>query len=212
MSLSKISKIAGFAITVMGVVGSTIGIYQFLRDNQRQEILQNEIVRAVRKEVRLAVDEAIEAALKTKQDSLIVENKAINSIAMANDVLRRTQVLRSEIELTGSKTAISEAQSRTLQLTARKSDLELKGQEVNESRHQLSKMLATLFDLATTVNPGTKEALAINKRISDLQSIDKSLEMQLRRIDTQQQVVQTEISAVQRVIDKNIDMSFKTFD
>lgn len=212
MSLSKISKIAGFAITVIGVVGSTIGIYQFLRDNQRQEILQNEIVRAVRKEVRLAVDEAIEAALKTKQDSLIVENKAINSIAMANDVLRRTQVLRSEIELTGSKTAISEAQSRTLQLTARKSDLELKGQEVNESRHQLSKMLATLFDLATTVNPGTKEALAINKRISDLQSIDKSLEMQLRRIDTQQQVVQTEISAVQRVIDKNIDMSFKTFD
>lgn len=47
--------------------------------------------------------------------------------------------------------------------------------------------------------------------IANLQSQDKVLEMKLKDVDTQHNEVQTEIDAVKKVIDKNIDMTFKTF-
>ncbi|MEI7474586.1 MAG: hypothetical protein WCK67_07370 [bacterium] len=46
---------------------------------------------------------------------------------------------------------------------------------------------------------------------AELQSKDKRLELDLKNIDTQHTEVQTEIDAVKKVIDKNIDMTFKTF-
>lgn len=44
-----------------------------------------------------------------------------------------------------------------------------------------------------------------------LQSKDKRLEMELKNVDTQHSEVQTEVDAVKKVIDKNIEMTFKTF-
>jgi DNA repair ATPase RecN len=98
-----------------------------------------------------------------------------------------------------------------LALTARKSDLELTGQQINQSRMQLANVSGALFAINSNLEPDSIEAVQIQLRISALQSLDKSLELQLRRVDTQQQAVQTEIDAVQKVIDKNIDLSFKTF-
>ncbi|MDD3013511.1 MAG: hypothetical protein PHC34_07405 [Candidatus Gastranaerophilales bacterium] len=46
---------------------------------------------------------------------------------------------------------------------------------------------------------------------SKLQSEDKKLEMELKSVDTQHTAVQTEMDAVKKVIDKNIESSFKTF-
>lgn len=55
-------------------------------------------------------------------------------------------------------------------------------------------------------------ASAKYKQITDrLQAQDKQLEIELKNIDTQHQAVQTEIDAVKKVIDKNIEMTFKTF-
>ena len=96
-------------------------------------------------------------------------------------------------------------------LTARKSDLELTGQQINQSRLQLANITNDLFNVASTLDPDADEAIQIQLRINSLQSLDQALELQLRRVDTQQQAVQTEIESVQKVIDKNIDLVFKTF-
>lgn len=51
----------------------------------------------------------------------------------------------------------------------------------------------------------------INAKISVIQSNDKKLELKLRDLDTQQQAISTEIDSVKKVIDKNIESSFKIF-
>jgi len=43
-----------------------------------------------------------------------------------------------------------------------------------------------------------------------VQSLDKELELRTRDLDTQHKEVETEYDAVKKVIDKNIEMSFKT--
>jgi len=40
-------------------------------------------------------------------------------------------------------------------------------------------------------------------------AVDKQLELEMKRLETQHQAVQTEIEAVQKVIQKNIEQSFK---
>lgn len=106
---------------------------------------------------------------------------------------------------------LAASQSRYLLLTARKSDLELTGQQINQSRLQLANVTNDLFNVASTLDPDSDESIQIQLRINSLQSLDQSLELQLRRVDTQQQAVQTEIEAVRKVIDKSIDLVFKTF-
>ena len=106
---------------------------------------------------------------------------------------------------------LAASQARLLGLTARKSDLELKGQFINQNRMMLANVMGQLFSNCSSLEPDSKQYKALQNRIERLQTVDKMLEMQLRRVDTQQQAVQTEIGAVQKVIDKNIDMSFKTF-
>ena len=103
------------------------------------------------------------------------------------------------------------SQARYLLLTARKNDLEFAGQQINQSRMQLANVTNELFNTATTLDPDSNEAIQIQLRINSIQSLDQALELQLRRVDTQQKSVQTEIEAVQKVIDKNITLTFKTF-
>jgi DNA repair ATPase RecN len=106
---------------------------------------------------------------------------------------------------------LAASQSRFLTLTARKSDLELTGQQINQSRLQLANVTNDLFNTASTLDPDAKEAIQIQLRINALQSLDQSLELQLRRVDTQQQAVQTELEAIRKIIDKNVELTFKTF-
>jgi hypothetical protein len=44
-----------------------------------------------------------------------------------------------------------------------------------------------------------------------VQTADKKLEMELKDLDTQHKAIETEVDAVKKVIDKNIQGSFKTF-
>jgi hypothetical protein len=106
---------------------------------------------------------------------------------------------------------MAESQARYLLLTARKNDLEFSGQQINQSRMQLANITNELFNTATTLDPDSNEAINIQLRINSIQSLDQALELQSRRVDTQQKSVQTEIEAVQKVIDKNITLTFKTF-
>ncbi|MCE3234936.1 MAG: hypothetical protein K0Q50_1116 [Vampirovibrio sp.] len=106
---------------------------------------------------------------------------------------------------------LAASQARYLSLTSRKTDLEFTGQQINQSRLELANVANDLFNTSTTLDPDSAEAIKIQLRINALQSLDKSLELQLRRVDTQQQAVQTELDAVKKVIDKNVEIVFKTF-
>lgn len=106
---------------------------------------------------------------------------------------------------------LSASQSRYLVLTSRKNDLELTGQQINQSRLELANMTNDLFNTSTSLDPDTSEAIKLQLRINAIQSLDKGLELQLRRVDTQQQAVQTELDAVKKIIDKNVELTFKVF-
>ena len=51
----------------------------------------------------------------------------------------------------------------------------------------------------------------IDARTTVIQQQDKTLELHLDQLDTEQQAIQTEMDAVKKVIDKNIEETFKTF-
>lgn len=56
-----------------------------------------------------------------------------------------------------------------------------------------------------------KQMNDINARMSIIQSEDKKLELQLKDLDTQNNAIQTEMDSVKKVVDKNIEQSFKAF-
>ena len=51
----------------------------------------------------------------------------------------------------------------------------------------------------------------INNKTAVIQEQDKKLELHLDQLDTEQQAIQTELEAIKKVIDKNIEETFKTF-
>jgi capsule polysaccharide export protein KpsE/RkpR len=103
------------------------------------------------------------------------------------------------------------SQARFMMLTARKSDLELQGQFINQARMSLANITGSLFTISANLEPEAPETQQLQARIAAIQAVDKALELQLRRVDTQRDAVQTEIDAVRKVIGKNIESTFKTF-
>ena len=51
----------------------------------------------------------------------------------------------------------------------------------------------------------------INSKISIIESQDKKLQLKLTDLDTQQEALNTELDSVKKVVDKNIEQSFKAF-
>ncbi len=51
----------------------------------------------------------------------------------------------------------------------------------------------------------------INAKIAIIQAEDKNLELRLKQLDTEQDAISNELDAVQKVIEKNVESSFKTF-
>ncbi len=49
------------------------------------------------------------------------------------------------------------------------------------------------------------------RRTAEIQAQDKKLELEIKNIETEHKAVETEMDAVKKVIDKNIENSFKTF-
>jgi len=56
-----------------------------------------------------------------------------------------------------------------------------------------------------------QEVTSINAKTEVIQEEDKTLELKLRQLDTEQQALSTEMDAVKKVVDKNIESTFKTF-
>ena len=51
----------------------------------------------------------------------------------------------------------------------------------------------------------------INAKIEIIQAEDKNLELRLKQLDTEQKAISNELDAVSKVIEKNVESSFKTF-
>ena len=51
----------------------------------------------------------------------------------------------------------------------------------------------------------------INAKTEVIQQQDRNLELKLQRLDNERQQIKTEIDAVDKVIDENIEKSYKTF-
>ena len=56
-----------------------------------------------------------------------------------------------------------------------------------------------------------KEIADINAKTEQLQETDRTLELRLKQLDTEQEALQTELDSVKKVIDKNVENVFKTF-
>lgn len=56
-----------------------------------------------------------------------------------------------------------------------------------------------------------KDIQEINAKIEIIQSEDKDLEIRLKQLDTEQTAISNELDAVSKVIEKNVESSFKTF-
>jgi hypothetical protein len=125
---------------------------------------------------------------------------------------------------------ISASQARFLGLTGRKNDVEFQGQQINQSRMMLANTSSAVTTAANAMPvpiianyPTTDAYMAavaqynqdyesrMTTELAPLQLQDKKLELQLKALDTEQQAIQTELEAVAKVIDKNIESSFKTF-
>lgn len=61
------------------------------------------------------------------------------------------------------------------------------------------------------VNAYEKRVQDINARTSIIEEEDRTLEVRLKQLDTEQEALSTEMDAVKKVIDKNIEQTFKTF-
>lgn len=86
----------------------------------------------------------------------------------------------------------------------------------NTNKNQNSGSLSSLMSMLETAAssyPGARiSPMQIDSaKLASLQSQDAKLEMILRVLDTQAKALQTEIGAVTKVIDKNIEGSFKLF-
>jgi len=51
----------------------------------------------------------------------------------------------------------------------------------------------------------------INSETANVQQQDRSLELKMKQLDTEHTAIQTEMDAVQKVLQKNIESSYKTF-
>ncbi len=57
-----------------------------------------------------------------------------------------------------------------------------------------------------------KKVQDINAKTEQIQTEDRTLELRLKALDTEQNALQTEMDAVHKIISKNIESTFKTFD
>lgn len=57
-----------------------------------------------------------------------------------------------------------------------------------------------------------KKIADINAKTEKIQEQDRTLELRLRQLDTEQEALQQEMEAIQKVIQKNIESTFKTFE
>lgn len=84
----------------------------------------------------------------------------------------------------------------------------LDAETITDEKAYADAMNQYTYDMATY----EKQIQDINAKTEAIQAEDRTLELRLKQLDTEQEALQTEMEAVKKVIDKNIEMTFKTFE
>ena len=81
-------------------------------------------------------------------------------------------------------------------------------------KEKIKNVLAVIYNpsIAGCMKRLYKKIQDINSKLEIIQSQDKSLELNLKQLDTEENAISTEIDAVKKVISKNVESSFKTFN
>lgn len=104
---------------------------------------------------------------------------------------------------------LAASQARLLMIQARKNDIELQAQFINQARMQLANTVGAMFTLTADLNPESPTSQALQARVAAIQQIDKALELQQTRLSTQARAIEAEYDSLKKIIDKNISGTFK---
>lgn len=113
------------------------------------------------------------------------------------------------------------SQARLLMLTARASDLEFEMQSISQQIMLVSGSMGNLAMQSANVtmnamnSNNSQQAAAMTKQLESkryqLEQWEKVLDMKMKNADTQHSAVVTEMDSVKKIIDKNIERTFKYF-
>ncbi len=97
---------------------------------------------------------------------------------------------------------------RKTQLNNYRLDLEYKMQLVSASKLNLSQTVNDLLSVASDLDTDSPEAKALEKRKERLYLVEKKLDEQMQRFETQLKMVEAELQTCNQMIDKNIQYSY----
>ena len=100
---------------------------------------------------------------------------------------------------------LAASQARLLYLTARQSDLQYMAQIMNNQRISLSNQAIELTSMQADLQPGEAALEQVQYRLAALNQIDKSLQLQLTRVDNQNDAVGADIQTTKQIITKSIE-------
>ena len=80
-----------------------------------------------------------------------------------------------------------------------------------ENRQDEQKYDQAMLDYQYEKSKYEKEVANINAKTEKIQAQDRTLELRLKQLDTEQNAISTEMDAVKKVIEDNVEATFKTF-
>jgi hypothetical protein len=100
------------------------------------------------------------------------------------------------------------SQARLMGLISQQYDIELESQFIENRKIQLANITNGLFDMQNKLEVGSSAYKLLEGRIRQLSQADKILDMQLKRLSNQRDAIMKEEESTQKIISKNIEMSF----
>jgi hypothetical protein len=102
------------------------------------------------------------------------------------------------------------SQIRILYLTLYKSDLEFKIQQISQTKMNLSSTIESLTDLnaGSDLDPNSPEIKLLNQRQERLHLVEKKLDAEMERYQTQLNAVTVEIDSANKLLEGDVKSSF----
>jgi hypothetical protein len=88
-------------------------------------------------------------------------------------------------------------------------DLEWQSQLIAHAQMQMTNTIGALFTLSADLEPESPTYHAIMSRLSAIQQIEKSLQLQKQRIDVQYKAVNAEIETLNKMVGESASKTFK---
>ena len=160
------------------------------------------------------LDEKYNKDVESADDFWQVYYKHDTTSGTYNPVFYKTNDLTKDTTIYSDKTGASQSFIPAYSTGSERVTDEIKGTEAKLEQDTSGRYIAYNdamnqyeYDKATY----DKAIEDINNKIEIIQIEDKNLELRLKQLDTEQDAISTEIDAVSKVIEKNVESSFKTF-